>query len=191
MNKIFKFGTVCILGCIWVSTAAYAADSSAPVIKELPAVPTIKEIAEKEQAKDEVIKKLAEAPVAGPYDEFNRSTPRSSLLGLALAVKEKDFDRAVNYLDLRNLPFSEEEELDGKEFVRKLAIVAKRAMSIDLEDMSTDPNGHKDDSLPSYRDRITTLKTNDIVESVGVKLVLPARTSYIKELPDPVIPNKG
>ena len=138
-----------------------------------------------------MIKKLTEAPVAGPYDEFNRSTPRSSLLGLALAVKEKDYDRAVNYLDLRNLPFSEEEELDGKEFVRKLAIVAKRAMSIDLEDMSTDPNGHKDDSLPSYRDRITTLKTNDIVESVGVKLVLPARTSYIKELPDPVIPNKG
>jgi MscS family membrane protein len=28
------------------------------------------------------------------------------------------------------------------------------------------------------------LKINDIVESVGVKLVIPARTSYIKELPD-------
>ena len=27
------------------------------------------------------------------------------------------------------------------------------------------------------------LKINDIVESVGVKLVIPARTSYIKELP--------
>ena len=71
MNKILKLGTVFVLGCIWVSTAAYAADSSAPVekekpaevvevkekavapvIKELPAVPTIKEIAEKEQAKE-------------------------------------------------------------------------------------------------------------------------------------------
>ena len=41
-----------------------------------------------------------------------------------------------------------------------------------------------------YREDIN-LKINDIVESVGVKLVLPARTSYIKELPDPVIPNKG
>lgn len=180
MNKILKFGIVCILGCIWVSTTAYAADSSvpkekekpaevvevkekvvAPVIKELPAVPTIKEIAEQEQAKKEVIKKLVEAPVAGPYDEFNRSTPRSSLLGLALAVKEKDYDRAVNYLDLRNLPFSVEEERDGKELVRKLTIVAKRAMSIDFEDMSTDPNGHKDDGLPSYRDRITTMKTKN------------------------------
>jgi MscS family membrane protein len=180
MNKIIKFGTVGILSCIWVSTAAYAIDSSAPaekerpaevievkekavapVIKESSAVPTIKEIAEKEQAKEEVIKKLAEAPVAGPYDEFNRSTPRSSLLGLALAVQERDFDHAVNYLDLRNLPFSVEEELDGKELVRKLAIVAKRVMSVDLEDMSTHPDGHKDDGLPSYRDRITTLKTKN------------------------------
>ena len=41
-----------------------------------------------------------------------------------------------------------------------------------------------------YREDIN-LKINDIVESVGVKLVIPARTSYIKELPDPVISNKG
>ena len=187
MNKILRFGVVCALICAGMSTFAYAADTSDPKVKEKPAevtgvkektaevkvqavapviqglheVPTIKEIAEKEQAKEEVIKKLAEAPVAGPYDEFNRSTPRSSLLGLALTVKKKDYDRAVNYLDLRNLPFSVEKDLDGKELVRKLIIVAKRAMNIDLEDMSADPNGHKDDGLPSYRDRITTMKTKN------------------------------
>jgi len=37
-----------------------------------------------------------------------------------------------------------------------------------------------------YREDIN-LKINDIVEAVGVKLVIPARTSYIKELPSPVI----
>ena len=180
MNRSSKLGIVCVLICAWMSTITYAADSSepkekekvteavevkekvvAPVTKAPSEVPTIKEIAEKEKAQEEVIKKLSEAPVAGPYDEFNRSTPRSSLLGLALAVKEGDYDRAVNYLDLRNLPFSVEEELDGKELVRKLTIVAKRAMSIDLENMSAEPNGHKDDGLPSYRDRITTLKTKN------------------------------
>jgi len=180
MNRSSKLGIVCVLICAWMSTITYAADSSepkekekvteavevkekvvAPVTKAPSEVPTIKEIAEKEKAQEEVIKKLSEAPVAGPYDEFNRSTPRSSLLGLALAVKEGDYDRAVNYLDLRNLPFSVEEELDGKELVRKLIIVAKRAMSIDLENMSAEPNGHKDDGLPSYRDRITTLKTKN------------------------------
>jgi MscS family membrane protein len=32
-------------------------------------------------------------------------------------------------------------------------------MTIDFEEISDDPLGHKDDGLPSYRDRITTLKT--------------------------------
>ncbi|MBE9560620.1 MAG: mechanosensitive ion channel family protein, partial [Proteobacteria bacterium] len=67
--------------------------------------------------------------------------------------------RAVNYLDLRNLPFSLEEELDGQDLVKKLIIVAKRAMTVHFEELSDDPLGHKDDGLPSYRDRITTLKT--------------------------------
>jgi hypothetical protein len=102
------------------------------------------------------------------------------------------------YLDLRNLPFSVEKNLNGKELVRQLIIVAKRAMTIDIEEMSNDPKGHTDDGLPGYRDRVTTVKTklehredinlkiNDIVEAVGVKLVIPARTSYIKKLPDSV-----
>jgi len=133
----------------------------APVAKELPPAPTIKDLAEKQQADEEVLRKLVETSAAGPYDEYGRSTPRSSLVALALAVKEDDFERAVNYLDLRNLPFSIEEELDGQELVRKLVIVAKRAMTIDFEEMSDDPMGHKDDGLPRYRDRITTLKTKN------------------------------
>ncbi len=96
---------------------------------------------------------------SGPYDEHNRSTPRSSLVALAIAVSEKDYERAANYLDLRNLPFSLEEKLNGSNLVKKLSIVAKRAMRIDFEDLSDDPLGHQDDGLPSYRDRITTLKT--------------------------------
>ena len=117
----------------------------APALKDLPAAPTLKDLAEKQKAEEGVFKKLVEAPVSGPYDEYSRSTPRSSLIALALAVREKDYERAVNYLDLRNLPFSPEEELDGPELVRELLIVAKRAMVIDFEDLSDDPLGHKDD----------------------------------------------
>jgi MscS family membrane protein len=103
-----------------------------------------------------------EAPVAGPYDELNRSTPRSSLLALALEVKEKNFEKAAEYLDMRYLPFAEEgKEVDGADLARKIAIVARRAMKIDLEALSDDPNGHKDDGLPSFRDRVTTLETRD------------------------------
>jgi MscS family membrane protein len=124
--------------------------------------PTIKDLAEKEKAEEEVIKKLVEAPVAGPYDELNRSTPRSSLLALSIEVNDKNYEKAAEYLDLRNLPFETEgKAFDGAELVRKLAIVARRVMKIDLEALSEDPKGHEDDGLPSFRDRITTLDTQN------------------------------
>ena len=141
---------LCLFLCLVYTGMSFAAESDAP---------TLKDLVEKQQIEEETIQKLTEAPVAGPYDEYNRSTPRSSVLGLAAAAKDKDFERAVHYLDLRNLPFSFDEELDGAELVRKLAIVSQRAMIIDFSDLSDEPTGHKDDGLPGYRDRITTIDT--------------------------------
>ncbi len=148
-----SLNTIIVIICLFISGFAFSAE---------PDAPTIKELADKKQAAEEVIKALTDAPVAGPYDEYNRSTPRSSLLELANAIKAKDFDRATNYLDFRNLPFSTDKEPDNQvsaDLVRKLSIVAKRAMTISVEDLSDDPLGHKDDGLPSYRDRITTVNT--------------------------------
>jgi MscS family membrane protein len=177
MNRIIKPGVLSVFVYVLISGVASAADKElstkedasvtpeekvqqvVPVLKDLPAAPTIKELAEKQEHEEQVFKKLAESPISGPYDEYNRSTPRSSLIALALAVREKDYQRAVNYLDLRNLPFSPEDELNGPDLVKKLVVVAKRAMKIDFEELSDDPLGHRDDGLPSYRDRITTLKT--------------------------------
>lgn len=177
MKKILKPGILFTLASLLLSTAAYAAETDSakdkpssavpetkeqtvvPALKDLPAAPTIKDLAEKQKAEEEILKKLVEAPVAGPYDEFSRSTPRSSLIAFALAVREQDYERAVNYLDLRNLPFSLGAELDGQALAKKLTIVAKRSMAIDFEELSDDPLGHKDDGLPGFRDRITTVKT--------------------------------
>jgi MscS family membrane protein len=178
MKKNLKFGIVYFVSFLMFSATVLAADTTTENTKDKvadvvvakekaapakvdPEAPTVKAVAEKEAAKEAVMKKLAEEPVAGPYDEFNRSTPRASLLALAIALKEQDFERAVNYLDLRNLPFTIEKELDGEELVRRLVIVAKRAMNIDIEEMSNEPKGHLDDGLPSYRDRITTVKTKN------------------------------
>jgi MscS family membrane protein len=99
-------------------------------------------------------------PVKGPYDEFGRTTPRSTVMRLAKTLIDYDFDTAVNYLDLRNLPFTVS-EADGPELARKLLIIAQRSMMVDYESISDDPAGHLDDGLPSYRDRITTIKTSD------------------------------
>ena len=135
------------------------------------AAPTLKELAEKQEADDKVFKELQEAPVAGPYDEYNRSTPRSSLIALSKAIKENDFDRAVNYLDMRYLPFAVQGETNGPELIRKLTIVARRVMDIDVGSLSDDPNGHSDDGLPAYRDRITTVKTKEGIVDILMQRV--------------------
>ena len=72
------------------------------------AAPTLKDVAEKQKTEEELIKKLSEEPQVGPKDEFKRGTPRSSILALSQAIRDKDFERAENYLDLRNLPFSKQ-----------------------------------------------------------------------------------
>ena len=170
MRQIIKTGIYLFFAYLLLLNVSFAAETAAPVtkdsptapaIKDLPAAPTIKDVAKKKKAEADVLKTLAEAPVSGPYDEYKRITPRSSLTAFALAVDAQDYERAVNYLDLRHLPFSLDDELDGKELVRELIIVADRAMVIDFEDMSDDPLGHQDDGLKSYRDRITTLKTKN------------------------------
>ncbi len=132
--------------------------STAGLLAEDIVAPTLKDVAEKQKADEEVLKQLAKEPAVGPSDEFKRGTPRSSVFGLSQAIKEKDLKRAENYLDFRNLPFSKG-ELDRQELVRKLHIIAKRVMNVDLLELSNDPLGHRDDSLPSYRDRVTTIDT--------------------------------
>lgn len=150
-----QFKITLILICLSIPGTTYSVETETL---------TVKELAEKSQAAEEVIKALEEAPVSGPYDEHNRSTPRASILGLAKAIKTKDYEHATNFLDLRNLAFSDEQKnknLDAQSLVKKLSIVASRAMKIDIEDLSDDPLGHKNDGLPSYRDRITSMNTNN------------------------------
>ena len=120
---------------------------------------TLKEIAEKEE-KAQQLKSTPEETQQGPYDEYNRTTPRGSVIGLANTLKDNDYTTATQYLDLRNLPFTIGEE-DGPDLARKLKIVAIRSMLIDYESLSTHPKGHNDDGLPSFRDRVTTVKTSE------------------------------
>lgn len=133
----------------------FALPSTLSAVEEAP---TLKEIVEKSDV-TKVVDKTDKKPAKGPTDEYGRTTPRSSTVGLASALGEMDFDRAVRYMDFRNLPFSIN-QADGPELARKLLIIADRSMVIDWEAISDDPDGHTDDGLPKYRDRVTTIKTS-------------------------------
>ncbi|MBE9581344.1 MAG: mechanosensitive ion channel family protein [Proteobacteria bacterium] len=119
----------------------------------------IEEKAEPEQAKP-----------AGPADEFNRGTPRSSFRGFHKAADDGEFEEAAEYLDLRNLPRGMSKK-QGPEMAQQLKVVLQRVLWVDPEVLSNDPEGQADDGLPSYRDHVGYIKTPEKTVAVLLQRV--------------------
>jgi len=105
----------------------------------------------------------ATAPVVvdrGPEDALNRGTPRGSIIGFLEASSVFDFEKAAQFLDLRNLP-EEASELGGHELARQLNHVLSRAVWLDDYTVSDKPGGLKGDGLPDYRDQLVVIKTKE------------------------------
>ena len=126
----------------------------------LSAQPTLKEILKKPAGKEQVTDqpKTESKKPRVPLDELERGAPRTCVEGFFKAARERDYERAANYLDLRNLPEGMEKR-SGPELARHLKFVFDRTVWIDLDLLSTDPKGHANDGLPTYRDRICRIKT--------------------------------
>ncbi|RLA22696.1 MAG: hypothetical protein DRQ62_07515 [Gammaproteobacteria bacterium] len=105
-----------------------------------------------------VIEKDAPKTIA-PYDRLNRGTPRSSVMSLSEAVTRGEHELLMDYMDMRQVPKDIAEQ--GPELMRKLRIVADRIFWMGPENLSIEPQGHLDDGLPSYRDRVATINTPD------------------------------
>jgi MscS family membrane protein len=96
----------------------------------------------------------------GPEDALNRGTPRGSIVGYLEASADLDFEKAAQFLDLRNLP-DEVEEIGGPELARQFNHVLSRAVWLDDYTVSDSPEGLKGDGLPPYRDQLVVIKTAD------------------------------
>ena len=92
----------------------------------------------------------------GPEDSLNRGTPRGSAIGFLEACSKFDFEKAAQYLDLRNLP-ADVSEIDGNELARQLNHVLSRSVWLDDYNVSDSPKGAKGDGLPEYRDLLVTI----------------------------------
>jgi MscS family membrane protein len=126
--------------------------------------PTLKQVIE-EPAKEKTVKKEGEKGTApskplGPADKLDRGVPRTAVAGYIKAAKANDFEKAAEFLDLRKLPRGYSQS-DGPELARQLKVILDRALWVDLDILSSDPKGHKDDGLPSYRDYIGQIDLND------------------------------
>ena len=95
-----------------------------------------------------------------PVDEFDPGIPRNAYKGFIAACKERDFERAAEYMDLRYLPRGMD-GANGPQLARKLYIIFTRKIWIDVAHLSDRPDGHQDDGLPSYRDRLGGIETDE------------------------------
>ena len=86
-------------------------------------------------------------------DNLGRDTPRSSFIGFLTATENFDFELAVQYMDLRNLPHSTR-KFEAEELARQLDFVIKRAMKINVDLLSRKVTGQVVDGLPDYRDEL-------------------------------------
>jgi MscS family membrane protein len=136
-----------ILACLLASYTALAQ----------PAVQNANKEVSKEGEATEKSKKAETFP-AGPVDEFDRGTPRSSVKGFFKAARGGDYERAAQYLDLRNLPRWIDKS-EGPELARQLKIALDRTLWVELEQISGDPKGNVEDGLPSQRETLGYIKT--------------------------------
>jgi len=134
-------GVVVAAGAMWMTPLGAETNSERPSLKQIMEKPP-------KSAGD------LERPAAGiPDDALGRGTPRSSVRGFLSSAKDRDYAKAAEYLDLRNLPPGMTPS-QGPELARQLRIVLDQTLWIDVDSLSTDPEGDQSDNLPVVRERV-------------------------------------
>ena len=165
------------ISSIFILVSVIAFQSTATIAADTPKAPTVIDLIESKPEEDSQTALAAAVTKAVPQDEFDRGTPLSSFKGLSDALKDHNFERSINYLDLRNLPAHLTR--DSLALAQKLKIIFDRALLIDYDTISDDPKGHQDDGLPSYRDIIARLKAPDGTVDILMQHVPDGKGNHI------------
>jgi MscS family membrane protein len=123
------------------------------------AQPTLKEVLE-QRTKEAPGPAPTKSEPKAPVDEFDRGAPQTSIEGFLAASRDGDYERAAQYLDLRQLPKREVEQ-KGPLLAKQLKIVLDRSLWVDVDALSDLPEGYTNDGLPSNRDLVGQIKTPD------------------------------
>lgn len=109
-----------------------------------------------EQRAEEADNTEEQPPPDVPQDALRRGTPRGALEGFYTNTRKGEYDRAAEFLDLGRLPAVRQEE--GPDLARFLRIVLDRTLWVDFDTLSNEPEGHENDGLPPYRDRVGQIR---------------------------------
>lgn len=94
-----------------------------------------------------------------PFDQYQRMTPKSSMQGYLKATSSFDYALATNYLDYRNLR-PELKAIAPEVLAEQLSLIFDRTVWIDVNSLSQNPEGNKNESVPSYRDLVAEIETS-------------------------------
>src|SRR5210317_1324395 len=124
--------TLLLLSLLWFITPVLAQDEPAEKTRAV----VVQEVVDK-----------------GPEDALDRGNPRSSIVGYLTTASEFNWEKAAEYLDLRNLP-PDIQEVGGPELARQFNHVVSRSVWLDRLSVSDSPQGLQGDDLPAYRDEL-------------------------------------
>jgi MscS family membrane protein len=124
--------------------SALVAMLAAPLAAQPPASPTTTVTASTEPPR--------------PAISYGPDTPRGAMARLLAALHERQYARAAEYLNLRNVPRATR-ATRGAELARELDAIFERALPVDPEHLSDQPNGDPDDGLPALTDSLGTIDT--------------------------------
>ena len=91
--------------------------------------------------------------------DLSLTSPRSTVRGFLVASRASDYQKAVEYLELRAVP-KNERAARGLLLARQLRTVIDRTLWIDVDQLPDSPDGNREDGLPPRRELVGTIKTS-------------------------------
>ncbi len=102
---------------------------------------------------------FAAAPAKPPGDPLGRDNPRSAVTNFLEACHSNQYQRAAQYLDLRQLPLKTRAE-EGPQLARQLEAILNSASRFDILRLSQDPQGNQADQSNPALEHVTSISRN-------------------------------
>ncbi len=154
-----------LLGVLWASPSSAKTNPSQPSLKELISKRTNESQSPGQALSDRVQPGLSD-------DQLGRQVPRSTVRRFLAATGGRNYALAAEYLDLSK-PAAEEATTQGPKLARQFRIVLDRALWIDPDQLSDEPQGDQEDHLHPAYDRIGTISVGDRVFDIFLQRVTP------------------
>ncbi|GGA86752.1 hypothetical protein GCM10011369_31020 [Neiella marina] len=132
--------------------------------------PTLQTMLNAESEQQDEVTTADQDNMAIVVDDYNRGSPRTSMEGYLNAANRNDFERASQYLDVRNL-HAEAAEVTPADLAKQLKQVLDRQLWVDIHSLSQSNLGAPNDSLPGYRDLVGKIATPDRTVNVYMQRV--------------------